>query len=53
MQALDALRSRPAAAIEDQFVHADRRETANAAGGVFGAPEKGRRDPSGNGMPVS
>jgi tetratricopeptide (TPR) repeat protein len=36
LQTLDALRNRLAAAIEDQLVHADRRESSNVAGNVFG-----------------
>src|SRR5438270_2744191 len=35
LQTLDALRNRLAAAIEDQLVHADRRESANVAGNLF------------------
>jgi hypothetical protein len=36
LQTLDALRNGLAAAIEDQLVHADRRESSNVAGNVFG-----------------
>ena len=35
LQALDALRNGLAAAIENQLVHADRRESSNVAGNVF------------------
>jgi hypothetical protein len=35
LQTLDALRNRLAAAIEDQLVQADRRESSNVAGNVF------------------
>jgi hypothetical protein len=35
LQALDALRDGLAAAIENQLVHADRRESSNVAGDVF------------------
>src|SRR3982074_3629649 len=35
LQALDALRNGLAAAIEDQFVHADRRESPDVAGDLF------------------
>src|SRR5258708_19182133 len=35
LQTLDALRNGLAAAIEDQLVHADRRESSNVAGNVF------------------
>src|SRR5579884_3382471 len=35
LQPLDALRNGPAAAIEDQLVHADRGEISNVAGDLF------------------
>ena len=53
LQALDALHNRLAAAIENQLVHADRCEISNVPGDLFLLAEKGRREPSAEGMPVS
>ena len=53
LETLNALGDRLSAKIEDQLVHADRREGADVTSDVIRSPEKGRRDPSGDGMPVS
>src|SRR5215471_8998057 len=41
LQALDALRDRPAAEVEDQLVHADRREGSDVGGDLFRRAGKG------------
>ena len=45
LQTLDALRNGLAAAIEDQLVHADRRESSNVAGNVFGLAGESSAEP--------
>jgi hypothetical protein len=45
LQALDALRNGLAATIEDQLVHADRREISNVAGDVFRLAGEGPAGP--------
>jgi hypothetical protein len=53
LQALDALRNGLAAAIEDQLVHADRRERSDIIGDLFRRAGEEAAGSSGNGIPVS